>query len=414
MLVLACAPAMAGQGRGWFRLEQVGGRTLLVTPGGERFVALGVNHAGALEPGKRGESLLRQLEVWGFNNLGYGGPQELERSFPYFAAITPAFVEKHRSDPRPGQRESFSFPDVFDPEWRSRTDALIARGCTRHRDNPNLIGYFWTDTPTWELVKTRGLRGTDWVSEIRRLPADAPGRKRYADFLAERYAGRLDDLNSFYSLDLTSLAELAQKDLARVAIGRHVVREDDEAFLALIARSYYETVGSAQRKHDPNHLVFGDRYLAGDAPEFVLKAAAPYIDAVAVQPGDRYTELYPPSTVYPDGEIERMHRVTRKPVLICDHAISYPTPSHPRTIFEQAPDEAAAARETLAFIREAMSKPYLLGYLRCQYIDRPAGFGRGLRQGLLDAGGRPRSLLIKAYAEAFGEWSANILKNSYK
>lgn len=371
-------------------------------------LALGVNHAGVLERNRQGEALIRQLKAWGFNNLGYDGPASLESEFPYFAAITTAAVEKHRSDPKPGSRNSYSFPDVFDPEWVQSLDRLMAQGCSRHRDNPNLVGYFWTDTPTWDLIRTRALRGTDWVSEIRRLPAGAPGRQRYAGFLAGRYQGRLADLNSFYGLNLEGMDALASEDLSRVAIGRHAVRADDEAFLAVIAQAYYSAVGQAQRKHDPSHLVFGDRYLAGDAPASVLKAAAPYIDAVAVQPGDRYTELYPPSTVYPEEEIERMHRLTGKPVLICDHAISFPVPGNPDTIFEQAPDEAAAARATSEFLRRAMSKPYVIGYLRCQYIDRPAAFGRGLRQGLVDVNGRPRKAMVECYASAFKEWAALI------
>lgn len=389
---------------GWFRLDRLAGRDLLVTPSGHGYVALGVNHAGALEQGPHREGLPARLRSWNMNNLGYGGPPEHERSMPFFAAINTAATEKHRSDPRPGQRDSYLFPDVFDPKWKAGAEKLIAEACARHRDNPHLIGYFWTDTPTWDLVKTRALRATDWVTEIRRLPAGAPGRRSYASFLAGRYAGRLAELNSYYALSISQMSELETVGLAHVALGRHVVREDDLAFLALIAREYYSTVGPAQRRHDPNHLVFGERYLAGDHPESVLKAAAPYIDAVAVQPGDRYTELYPPSTLFPGAEIGQLHTATAKPVLICDHAISYPTAEHPMTIFEQAASEQEAAALSEEFVRKAMARPYILGYLRCQYIDRPAAFGRGLRQGLVKADGEPRNTLLDAYSRSFAEW----------
>jgi len=389
---------------GWFRLDKTGGRDFLVTPSGNGYVALGVNHAGALEEGVQRKELPARLRSWNMNNLGYGGPQEHEGSMPYFAAIATAATEKHRSAPRSGQRDSYMFPDVFDPVWKAELESVIAAACRRHRENRNLIGYFWTDTPTWYLAKTRALRATDWVTEIRLPPAGAPGRRRYAEFLAGRYAGRLEDLNSFYALSISRMSELETTGLTHVAIGRHVVREDHEIFLAMIAREYYETAGKAQRKHDPNHLVFGERFLAGDHPESVLKAAAPYIDAVSVQPGDRYTELYPPSTVFPEDEINALHSVTGKPVLICDHAISYPTTEHPKTIFEQAGSEREAARLTQAFLQQAMAKPYILGYLRCQYIDRPASFGRGLRQGLVNADGAPRELLVEAYSKAFAEW----------
>lgn len=398
----AVSGGVLGEAGRWFRIGQAGARRVFLTPEGEPFVALGVNHISALGTGF--DAVPARLREWGFNNLGYGAPRELEHAMPYFAAMTIAKNEKHRSHPTPGTADSYEFPDVFDEAWRNAADDLIAKECARHRENPLLIGYFWTDTPTWDVVKTRGLRSTDWVSEIRRLPAGSAGRRRYAEFLAAKYAGRLDGLNLIYGLKLRNLDELAAADLSKVAIGRHMVGEDDREFLGVIARQYYETVGRAQRKHDANHLVLGERYLAGDAPENVLKAAAPFIDAVSVQPGDRYTELYPPSTVYPEEEIERMHSVTGKPVMICDHAISFPTQQHPKTIFEQASSEQEAARLTEEFLRRAMAKPYVLGYLRCQYVDRPAGYGRGLRQGLLDVEGNARRLMVEAYRKAFSDW----------
>ena len=251
------------------------------------------------------------------------------------------------------------------------------------------------------MIKTRALRGTDWVSALRGLPPAAPGRQAYAAFLAQRYTKRLSDLNMIYGLALTALDQLRDADLTAIAVGRHVVQEDDEAFLAQIAQRFYEVIGKAQRQADPHHLVFGDRYLAGDAPESVLKAAQPWIDAVAVQPEDRYTPLYPASTHFPEADIEALHTITGKPVLICDHAISFPTAEQPRTIFEQMPDEATAAKATAAFLQAALAKPYMLGYLRCQYIDRPANYGRGLRQGILQQDGTPRDALVRVYREGF-------------
>ena len=197
--------------------------------------------------------------------------------------------------------------------------------------------------------------------------------------------------------------DLNTEDLSRVAIGRQIVQADDIAFLEIIARQFYSVVGSAQRQHDPRHLVFGDRYLLGDHPTEVLRAAAKWIDAIAVQPGDLYAPLYPPSTRFAMDEFRQLHEVTGKPVLICDHAISYPTHEEPRTIFEQAPNEAEAALAIERFLKAAFAEPYLLGYLKCQYIDRPSGFGRGLRQGLLKFDGTERKGIIAAYAEAFSD-----------
>jgi agarase len=415
--------SITAQPTGFFRLAQTGGRHHLVTPDGRPYLALGINHLDMLQgqPIKgglsvRGDAAFRdywvqtlrpQFADWNLTTLGYGAPASLRTQAPWFATITLAAIEKHRSDPKRNTPDGYYFPDVFDPVWVNDVAERIVNAAAPLRNDPFLIGYFWTDTPTWDLVKTRALRGTDWVSALRTLPPTAPGRQAYADFLGKRYANRLGDLNHIYGLDLTAPEQLREADLNSIAVGRHVVQEDDEAFLAQIARRFYEVAGRAQREADPNHLVFGDRYLAGDAPESVLEAAKPYIDAVAVQPGDRYTSLYPASTQFPEDDMDLLHTVAGKPVLICDHAISFPTADHPRTIFEQMPDEATAARATADFLQAAFAKPWMIGYLRCQYIDRPAGYGRGLRQGVVRGDGTPRESLVRVYREGF----AAALKN---
>jgi len=404
---------------GFFRLATTDGRDHLVTPDGRAYVALGVNHlSSAIQQDKSGsgtkrgsadweayweQTLRARFADWNFTSLGYGAPSALRSKAPWFGTITVSPIEKHRSEPKVTSRDGYEFPDVFDPAWEAAIQQTFAREVAHLRDDPMLIGWLWTDTPTWDLLRTRALRGTDWVSVLRTLPAGRPGREAYAAFLETRYANRRADLNSLYGLSLGSFAALRDADLSHVAVGRHVVQEDDEAFLGVIARRYYEVVGKAQRQADPNHLVFGDRFLAGDHPEKVLQAVKPWCDAVAVQPGDRYSPLYPPSTEFPNAEIEMLRAVTGKPVLICDHAISFPTAAHSLTIFEQMPDEASAAKAAKDFLAAAFAKPWMLGYLRCQYIDRPAGFGRGLRQGLVQADGTPRETIVRVYREAFGE-----------
>ena len=397
-----------------FTLSHLNGKDRLVHPNGEPFVALGVNHIGAVARDNKRFSqqyhndweefrkhLDEQFARWNMNCVGYGAPGQLQQHYPYFATITLAPIEKHRSDPDPSSPNGYQFPDPFDPAWAADIEQRVRVLCEQHRGNRLLIGYLWTDTPTWDVIKTRGLRGTDWVSEIRTLPADAPGRRRYAEYLRSIYRNRLRELNANYGLELKSLEELKDAELSSVAIGRQVVQAEDVRFLEIIAEQFYTVVGSAQREHDPHHLVFGDRYLVGDHPDGVLREAAKWIDAVAVQPGDLYAPLYPPSTRFATEEFRRIHRVTGKPILICDHAISYPTAKHPRTIFEQAPSEAEAALAIEAFLTAAFAEPYIIGYLKCQYIDRPSGFGRGLRQGLLTVDGEERTAIVETYAKSF-------------
>ena len=74
-----------------------------------------------------------------------------------------------------------------------------------------------------------------------------------------------------------------------------------------------------------------------------------------------------------------------------------------RTIFEQVPSEGEAAFAISRFLDAAFAESYIIGYLKCQYIDRPSGFGRGLRQGLLKVDGTERKTIVNAYAKVFTE-----------
>jgi hypothetical protein len=268
------ASPCSAQNPNCFHLGLRDGRHVLLTPDGEPFVAVGVNHIGAVandratlqkmyggDWGRFNETLAAQFERWNMNCVGYGAPAELQAKYPYFAIVNLVPIEKHRSDPDRSARNGYHFPDIFEPTWEATIRELIQQTSARHRNSRMLIGYMWTDTPTWDPFKTRGLRGTDWVSEIRRLTMPAAGRMRYNSFIRERYAQRLATFNMIYGVKLDSFDDLESVDLSQIAVGRHIVQEDDEAFLRIIAKRFYAVAGAAQREYDPHHLVFGDRYL---------------------------------------------------------------------------------------------------------------------------------------------------------
>ncbi|MEK9986794.1 MAG: beta-agarase, partial [Opitutae bacterium] len=77
-------------------------------------------------------------------------------------------------------RNEVQFLDVFDPKVQNKLKNGVKANCVRSRDNPNVIGYCWTDLGSWPLDNPTG---KNWVSFIRDLPETAPGRKTYKKFL---------------------------------------------------------------------------------------------------------------------------------------------------------------------------------------------------------------------------------------
>ena len=339
----------------------------MVTPDGKPFLSLGINHIQALtqegEPDlftmkfnrdrmEASVAAVADLRAMGFNTAGYGAFEQMREMVPFMAD---SFLAKNSNFLPDSQ---FIYPDVFDPTVQAEVRKKLQHMC-RASGNKNLIGYYWTDTPQWDLKRAQRKRGTDWVSAIRELPADAPGRKRYEQFLADGATAS--------------------------------VPADDEGFLRLIAREYYKVVGKETRRLNPSALIFGERYLVNDHPDCVLEEAMPYIDVLSIQPGGaKFNGAY----------LDRLHEKYKKPILLCDHQISFPTERYPKTMWQQLKSEEAAGRAYAQYLKEAFAKPYIIGYHRCQYIDRFATHQGVLKQGVLRQNGTPYKMLVEIIRDA--------------
>jgi hypothetical protein len=149
--------------------------------------------------------------------------------------------------------------DFFSEDWMEWCDYVARSYCAEVKDDPNLIGYFFSDCPTWIHSRPQN----EW-----RGPMFDPER-------LETPEGR------------------------------------DE--LSKMAKQYYKTIYDAIRKYDPNHLILGDRYEA-NAPIAmeVIEAALPYIDVLSFQDFNN-----------PTLHLDEWYKKTGKPVLLADGAGIY-------------------------------------------------------------------------------------------
>ncbi|OUX37893.1 MAG: hypothetical protein CBE26_02270 [Kiritimatiellaceae bacterium TMED266] len=338
-----------------FRLAELNGRSCLVQADGSPFFSLGINHIqnltqreDVIDPVNACKQVFENLITWGFNTAGYGSPEPLTNLMPYFAPIYLTKNANYHSD------KEFMYPDVFDPAVQERFREIIRYEIGKHDGNPNLIGYYWTDTPQWNLERARKTRETDWVSALRSLPDHAPGKKRYEAFRKESGA-------------------------------------TDDAFLRLIARELYRVVGEETRRLAPETLVFGERYLANDHPACVIEEALPYIDVLSIQPG---------GAVFPADYFDQLFETYQLPIIICDHQCSFPTAAYAKTMWQQMASEDAAGMAYSAYLDEAVRKPYILGYQRCQYIDVYEEHLGVLKQGMLQGNQAPYRTLVEYVSNA--------------
>lgn len=209
------------------------------------------------------ESVGPNLKKWGFNSVGW--TQEVTiRNYQHSKAFTASdyealgmpychllpFTESH-------QWEQFSrHYDFFSSEWEEWCDYVARAHVAELSEDPNLIGYFYSDCPTW--VHTRPVN--EW-----RGPMFDPNRL---------------------------ISEVGRRELSA------------------LANRYYKTTHDAIRSYDPHHLIFGDRYEATEPiPAEVVNAALPYIDVMSFQDFKQ-----------PVQDLEEWYAKTGKPVLLADAA----------------------------------------------------------------------------------------------
>lgn len=356
---LLTAAAHADDAPAVISLAEIDGRSWLTRPDGTPFFAHGITHVGTVRHGIPHGRIAAACRELGFNAFGYGCPEPLKQELPYIEGINYLVpISTYRGE------ESFKFIDIFDPQQQRIITGKVRNLCEKNRDNPNLIGYCWTDLAAWPRDDKRG---RSWVDFIRELPPAAPGRRAYDDFVA------------------------THPDLGPEAV--------DKEFLRLIARTYFRVVGEANFAHDPHHLVFGDRFAFPTVLPVVVEEMLPYVDAIAVQP--------PFQPDFPRARFDQIHKLTGKPIVICDFAIRFRDGDKAIRGWRPLEDDDAAGKAYADYVYEAFETPYVVGVFWCNLVDSPPSFGKGgIKQGLFgdDLALRPglsRAVrIINGYLEA--------------
>jgi len=266
--------------QGFFTLGRVGRRWVFLTPERKPFFSLGLNHIDSsplryLENLSRwehkygndslrwiAESVAPNLKQWGFNSVGWVQEISIHQrahtpSFTleeYCALQMPychllPFIETHQWN---GWHKN---PDIFSQDFEDWCDYVARSQCTRLKNEANLIGYFYSDCPTWVHIRHPE---TEW-----RGPMFDPG---------------------------------------------HLATEIGRGELLHLAKRYYKVTHDAIRRYDPHHLILGDRYEVQEAlPMEVVKAADPYVDVLSFQ-----------AFAEPVKYLSQWYQASGKPVLWAD------------------------------------------------------------------------------------------------
>ena len=164
------------------------------------------------------------------------------------------------------------------------------------------------------------------------------------------------------------------------------------AFLRLIAREYFRIVGTTQRKYTPDHLVFGERFAFNTLVPEVFEEMLPYVDAIAIQP--------PFQSHFPKEKFEEIHKLSGKPILICDFAVRFLDGDKNISGWKPEPNSIAGGKAYAQYIKQAFDTGYIVGSFWCNPLDSGRGFGNtGIKQGFFNNGVSPRPGLHQSVLE---------------
>jgi hypothetical protein len=293
-------------------------------------------------------------------------------------------------------------------------EKIIRQRCKTGRDNTRVIGYSLTDTPRYDLDISRARRGTDWVFYIRGLAPGTDGKRRYVEFLEDRYAGDFNRFRADYRLgNLNNFEELLDYDFSYLELTRQTIRQDDEAFLVLIAEKIYQLTEKYFNKYHPGACLLSEKFKMHDHPEGILKLAGKYFDIISIQPGPTVgpdAGQGPDESTFDPEYWRQIHEITGKPVFITDHGFAFYTPEYPRTLWHQFPSEEKAAEFYDWYVNQVIQQPFIIGYMKCQYQSRYDLLRTLLKQGLLAINGMPYAVLTEQVTRT----NASVYKQLYK
>ena len=360
---------------GFFRVEKIDGKWWFVDPDGHLFLSMGSDSIGtsvststqgreqlfAKLPGAAGgrgaasfyaanlaqrfgvewsakwiDLTSRRMAAWGFNTIGNWSDQRLAD-----AHRTP-YVFTSRGW---GETGPMGIADVYAPNFAETIDRAAAQQCDARKDDPYLLGYFLGNEPPW------------------------PGREAVA----------VDAILSGPSSPL-------QQELRKfLAAGDTPDRRRE--FLYGVYDKFVETVTSAVRRHDANHLILGLRFGSTTPVEIVRLSKA--FDVYSL---NNY------AYAVNQKEIDKVREAIDRPILIGEFHFGVPGRGMPPGLKQTASQEERGVAYRY-YVENALADPNIVGAHWFEWVDEPSTGrfdGENYNIGLVDVTDRPYRELVEA------------------
>ena len=228
---------------GFFRIEKVDDLWTLVDPQGFAFFGFGLNSVREVDSLK----LPQDIQAIGFNHLASWSDETI-KNIPY----TPRwnFIVEFKNT-TPELKRLYLEKDllpVFEATFAPFVDKLASKAAKR-RNDPWLLGHF-TDN---EIAFHKTIQ----LSESLKLPTSNAQHQSAKAWLKKKHGKHIKPSK--------------------------ITEEDELEYMGFVADRYFQVVTEALRKHDPNHLILGERlHASAKYNPYVIAAAGKYCDIISI------------------------------------------------------------------------------------------------------------------------------------
>ena len=145
-----------------------------------------------------------------------------------------------------GRNQQLAYEDPWDPAFQSQCRKILRQHYQERSKRLTVTRSSPSQVPIWDLTRSRLQREMDWVSFIRQLSRDAPGKQVYVRFLLNRYGQNLHQINQRYGSGVTHKADLLDYPFGKVDWQDRAIFQDDQVFLKIIRNRWSSELKSLQ------------------------------------------------------------------------------------------------------------------------------------------------------------------------
>lgn len=328
--------------------------------------------------------VVQRLRSWGFNSAGaFGKYTDTMRAmnFPYVGFLP--LGKGEGVETLPDKLGAGDLMDPFVPGTEEALERKFAKGVAAKANDPLLIGYFLGNEQHFETLPK--LIPTYKASKV-------AAKGRLVQMLQEKY-GTIEKFNAAWnpSIPFASFDDIKEAPLfVRTDAGN----ADMLAFYELYLESYYSMVRRVFKKHDPNHLLIGSRWTPGTANnKQAVQIGSKYLDVVSIN--------YYGYTIE-HSFLKKVHEWSKgRPMIFSEWY--YATTNRGLGALVEVKDDKERGMAYRNYVEQAAALPFVVGIQWFIYTDQALtgrffqGFhGEGNNTGFVDVTDRPYRELVEA------------------